>query len=410
MSLPLTDMPPHPDRISFASDVELLALDDEALVYSADMQALFSLNATAAFMWRVCETGQSLDEIISRSARKFRLPRADARHYVESAVAEWRRCGLLEGSPRIPAEHEAEPVHDSNAAAAQRIAEVGETLETRHYAVLDTTVTITCQTAAQAERVHAVVGHLEIAPDAGLHGARPPLTIDIVGADDAQKIFVDGQLAERCATPAEIAPLIHWLVFSSAVGDNGFGLQLHTAAVARDGHALLLPGPAGAGKSTLSSALLEEGFGYLSDDMVVLDCDSFLVRGLPFSICVKESGLTLLDRDNSAESSRQLHLRADGKRVHYRHPLAGSLVTDPQAAGWVMFPRYAPGAAGECRMITPAEALRRLLGLSAPPRHLSRDTAVALMAWAAGLRCCELDFSDTDFAVKTILDFCGKRP
>ena len=42
--------------------------------------------------------------------------------------------------------------------------------------------------------------------------------------------------------------------------------ELHCACVAKDGHGLLLAGPTRSGKSTLSMALAQSGFGFLADD------------------------------------------------------------------------------------------------------------------------------------------------
>ena len=83
------------NRISFADDIELFGLDDEAFVYSAEMQALLSLNATSAFIWSACQTGRPVNEVITRTAEEFGLTPGDGRAYVGSAVEEWRQCGPL---------------------------------------------------------------------------------------------------------------------------------------------------------------------------------------------------------------------------------------------------------------------------------------------------------------------------
>ena len=396
------------DRVSFAADVELLALDDEGFIYSSEMESLVGLNRTATVIWRACAANRNLREVMAITEAELGLPREIAETFVKLAVVEWEKLGLLKDLQRSHRYRRSsqDRLNESPSPDSAVLTAAEPIFETRRFAVLDTAFTIACQNAAQAECVHAVVGHLEIAADAGLNTARAPVAITIIGENKGQEVYTDGRLSNRCDTLSELAPLIHWQVFSAAARDDGFALQLHTAAVAREGLALLLAGPAGAGKSTLSSALLDEGFGYLSDDSVVLDRDSFLVRGLPFSICVKQSGRGLLDRETQPTSPRQLHLRADGRRVHYRHPAPGSLIIEPRAARWVVFPRYAPDGAGSLRAITSAEALRRLLGLSATPRHLSRDTAAKLMAWAAGLQCCELEFPDVRFAIDAMLDFC----
>lgn len=58
-------------------------------------------------------------------------------------------------------------------------------------------------------------------------------------------------------------------------------LWLHSAAVVRNGHALLLAGPSGAGKSTLSTLLCEKGWSLMSDDVAPVTSDGAVV--LPFA-------------------------------------------------------------------------------------------------------------------------------
>ncbi len=405
MNHSLTDTTRHPNRICFAADVELLALDDEAFVYSAEMQALFSQNATATFIWRVCDTGRPLNEVIGRTAEEFHLSPADARNYVESAVEEWRRCGLLEGSPRSHADGAGEHLRESKVTDTRRLADAGETWQSRRYAVLDTTFIIACQTAAQAERVADVLGHLEVEPEPGEPGKPPTVRLDIRATGAAHDIYADGQLAQRCDDLAELAPMMNWLVFGLAARNDAFLLQFHAAALGHDGRALLLPGPPGSGKSTLAAALSHRGgLAYMSDDSVVVERDGLGVRGLPFAVCVKEGGVAALAAQYPELGATREHNRRDGRRVRYMWP--ENLATAPHSAAWMVFLSFAPRRAeNRVTPMPPAEGLRRILALAAPPRRLARDEAVALIGWARGIRSCELCFSDTDAAVATILKF-----
>ena len=57
-------------------------------------------------------------------------------------------------------------------------------------------------------------------------------------------------------------------------------LWLHAGAVERDGHALLLSGPSGQGKSTLSTLLSGRGWKYMSDDIVPVRMENH--HAIPF--------------------------------------------------------------------------------------------------------------------------------
>ena len=57
-------------------------------------------------------------------------------------------------------------------------------------------------------------------------------------------------------------------------------LFLHAGALAKNNKAVLLPGPSGSGKSTLTLGLLNYGYQYLTDEVVVIDLSD--LRVLPF--------------------------------------------------------------------------------------------------------------------------------
>jgi hypothetical protein len=58
-------------------------------------------------------------------------------------------------------------------------------------------------------------------------------------------------------------------------------LWLHAAAVERDGRALLIAGPSGQGKSTLSTKLCEQGWRLLSDDIAPTSMEADIVYPFP---------------------------------------------------------------------------------------------------------------------------------
>jgi hypothetical protein len=63
-----------------------------------------------------------------------------------------------------------------------------------------------------------------------------------------------------------------------------FGIEpLHGAAVAKGDAALLVLGPAGAGKSTISAALNRHGFAFMSDDACAIDDSGQVLPGPPLA-------------------------------------------------------------------------------------------------------------------------------
>src|SRR6185503_7469374 len=68
-------------------------------------------------------------------------------------------------------------------------------------------------------------------------------------------------------------------------------LLLHSGAVAREEHALLIPAETASGKSSLTLGLLEKGASYLSDDLAPLDPITNRVYPFPKRIKLIPDGL-----------------------------------------------------------------------------------------------------------------------
>lgn len=73
-------------------------------------------------------------------------------------------------------------------------------------------------------------------------------------------------------TRGHVADWLVWHIREGARWKSGDDIVvLHAAAVQRAGTTVLIPGPSGTGKSTLTAALVRRGFRYAGDDIVALD-------------------------------------------------------------------------------------------------------------------------------------------
>jgi hypothetical protein len=62
---------------------------------------------------------------------------------------------------------------------------------------------------------------------------------------------------------------------------------LHAAVLEYDGYAFILTGSTGSGKSTMTWALLNHNFGYMSDELAPIDIRTMNVQPFPHALCLK---------------------------------------------------------------------------------------------------------------------------
>ena len=141
---------------------------------------------------------------------------------------------------------------------------------------------------------------------------------------------------------------------------------LHAAGVrAPCGRTILLIGPTGSGKSTLAVGLVRHGWGYLSDDAVLLRRRGDHVHAIAF-------------RRAFSVYRRQRKCRID---VHAEHPGRHVAVAPPQL---LVFPHIVPRARSRMRRLAASDAMGRLLREGGPELY-DRDTMGAHLGLLASL-------------------------
>lgn len=147
---------------------------------------------------------------------------------------------------------------------------------------------------------------------------------------------------------AQALPLLEWGL-NWCIGNHAHQfLLIHAAAIEKDGRAAILPGPPGAGKSTLTAFLVYSGWRLLSDELALLSLDDGSVSALARPISLKNRSIDLIARcfpeaavsarcEDTAKGAVAL-LKAPGESVERS--------AEPARPAWIIFPRYKDGSDG----------------------------------------------------------------
>lgn len=205
----------------------------------------------------------------------------------------------------------------------------------------------------------------------GLQFLRQGQTIYLRVRDAVVRIDLDDGVAEG-ALPAGGGALqgavLYALFFYSLVALlHARGVRtIHAACLVRDGHGCLIVGESDSGKSTLTMRLVEQGWGYLTDDSVLLSQGAASVEARPLrrDFCLDPEAADLFPQ---VVGHWEPHL-ADPRKRRLR---IRSLYPD-RAAAWcaprsVLFPRIVPAAESRLVPIDPKETLLGLLQHTGAP-------------------------------------------
>jgi hypothetical protein len=270
----------------------------------------------------------------------------------------------------------------------------------RYYRLLTTTFAICFSSAVEEARVHPALAHLEVNP------ARSDAALEVLGAEGGH-VLLDGiALFAFCRDLERVTPRLKTLLLQTAVKRHSYFLEIHAGVVFNGQKCLLLPAAPGSGKTTLTAALVAAGFQYFSDEVALLEEPDLKVRPVPIGLSVKSGALEVLAPLFPQLRRSAIHTREDFETVTYLNPPTASFSYDlnrTYPAGWIVFPRYSPGATTELRSIGKAEALARLMKevLAVGPT-MDKRIVRSLVDWIQQVDCYELPNSSLSEAVQLI--------
>lgn len=364
-------------------------VEGAGLLLDPDAQRLYRLNAGATLVWSLVEEEDTLGAVEHRLCAEHGLSSEEATGLVGEVFQQWRTRRPAMAAPISPVRVTAAPALSS----AVR----------KHYALRDVKFRVTFSSAAVREGAQALLSEWATAPG-------PAIDIAVFERAEGVEIVAAGHVVGSAPGVAQTAVALRAVLTQLAVEHSGGLCAVHAGALAVAGGALLLPGHAGRGKSTLCAGLAADGFDMMSDDTTLLMGDPLGVGALPTGLCVKRGSYGVLASSFPILAELPEWSRPDGVVAKYLRPGRDT----PWAADapivpvrWLAFPDYHPTHETRLVPLSRAQALERLLaGVYFLSGTLDAANLDALIAWIGRVECYELPLSSLDAAVAQVRRLC----
>lgn len=184
-------------------------------------------------------------------------------------------------------------------------------------------------------------------------------------------------------------------------------LVFHAAVVEKDGHAMILPAPAGSGKSTLCAGLVMRGWRLLSDELTLLDPATGTLVPLPRPVGLKNASIDVIRRFvPAAVIGRLANDTAKGTVAHMQPPNESiAHAADTALPGWIVYPRYVAGAPARLQAWPKARAFMHMANNGFNYSLHGAAGFDALSRLVDGSICHEFTYSDLDEAIALFAQF-----
>ncbi len=192
-------------------------------------------------------------------------------------------------------------------------------------------------------------------------------------------VHLDATRVLSTPAPSIAFSYLLWVANRQAIEATTGPVLVHTSAATSGDAAIVLPGPMGAGKSTLVAALVRAGLGYLTDEVVAFEPSSGVIRPYP-----KYLSLGSEFAPQVTPLPESLRVFVGDQTLVPPDALRPGAVAPAARARLIVSPRYERGATAAIEPLGGAEALSML---AQHAFHVERDGQRTLEVLAEVVEC-----------------------
>jgi HprK-related kinase A len=218
--------------------------------------------------------------------------------------------------------------------------------------------------------------------------------------------YLDGHAPFKPLPAVQAFAMLEWGMNWCIAGRAHYYLLLHAAVLERRGRAVILPGDPGAGKSTLTAALMLSGWRLLSDEITVIDRDDGLVVPMARPVSLKNRSIEIIRALDRQAVIGDIALDTHKGTVAHLRPSADSVARMAQKArpAHIVFPRWKASAETSLRPRAKADAFMHNATHAFNYSLLGRLGFELNAALIDACGCWDFEYSRLDDALRTFED------
>ncbi len=348
-------------------------IDDAVVVFDERSGSLHELNPTAGMVWELLD-GNRPQAVRAELSARFDVPEAVLADDVDAVIESFLACGLLSdrhGGEAIVAAPP--PTVDATREGRtgcwpERLAELADAVSGTStlgpYQAGDLRFVVTTDDRDVADELRRILRSLE-APtiEPCEPTVRPFVRYFVVRRPTGWSLLFgsDGQLLPlgRRNDVSLVVSTILWHLNQQIVARCDGSVALHAGAISGATGAAIFPGVSNAGKSTLVAGLVRSGYGYLSDEIAMLDPETFTVAPIPKALAFDPGSFAVFP---DAEPTVAPPFAFGLARKWHVDPEVLGHVGEPGTVRIIVAPQYSPSATPALERLTEREALDVLIG------------------------------------------------